>query len=148
MWVLCGACPVLYRLSSGVVVLKSFSPIFHVDFRFSSFHFPLSFVFCLLFTDDLCASTNTLGFLSPPHTDTHIAMIKATSRNTVSRSIFSSTFLVAFSLVLANSLVPCPVDHQVANESANLHQHAQQQQQQQKLLEQQAVAAAVNREMP
>lgn len=44
-------------------------------------------------------------------------MIKASSRAAISRSIFSSTFLVAFSLVLANSIVPCPVDRSVANDS-------------------------------
>jgi cytochrome c oxidase assembly factor 2 len=44
-------------------------------------------------------------------------MIRATARTTISRSIFSTTFLVAFSLVLANSLVPCPVDRNVANDS-------------------------------
>ncbi|KAG0688663.1 hypothetical protein C6P40_000701 [Pichia californica] len=44
-------------------------------------------------------------------------MIKASNRAVISRSIFSTTFLVAFSLVLANSLVPCPVDRGVANDS-------------------------------
>lgn len=44
-------------------------------------------------------------------------MIKASNRAAISRSIFSTTFLVAFSLVLANSLVPCPVDRNVANDS-------------------------------
>lgn len=45
--------------------------------------------------------------------------IRASSRNAVSRSIFSTTFVVAFSLVVANSVVPCPVDRSVANESNN-----------------------------
>ncbi|ODQ47398.1 hypothetical protein PICMEDRAFT_67045 [Pichia membranifaciens NRRL Y-2026] len=44
-------------------------------------------------------------------------MIKASSRAAISRSIFSTTFLVAFSLVVANSIVPCPVDRGVANDS-------------------------------
>jgi hypothetical protein len=42
---------------------------------------------------------------------------------TISRSLFSSTFLVAFALVAANSLVPCPVDHGVANEQADNDKH-------------------------
>ncbi|ODV87123.1 hypothetical protein CANARDRAFT_26549 [[Candida] arabinofermentans NRRL YB-2248] len=47
--------------------------------------------------------------------------IKAASRTRISKSIFSTTFFVAFSLVLANSIVPCPVDRpnndsQISNE--------------------------------
>lgn len=63
------------------------------------------------------------------------------SNAAISRSIFGSTFLVSFSLVLANSLVPCPADRQFANDSKipkHLREddvHLLQQQQQQQLHE-------------
>ncbi|GMG33765.1 unnamed protein product [Ambrosiozyma monospora] len=43
--------------------------------------------------------------------------IRAANRVRISRSIFSTTFFIAFSLVSVNSLVPCPVDSSMANES-------------------------------
>lgn len=43
--------------------------------------------------------------------------IRAASRNLISKSIFSTTFMVAFTLAVANSLVPCPAEGSVNNES-------------------------------
>jgi len=43
--------------------------------------------------------------------------IRASSRHAISRSIFSTTFLVAFTLALANTLVPCPAEKGVNNDS-------------------------------
>ncbi|VEU24407.1 DEKNAAC105591 [Brettanomyces naardenensis] len=44
--------------------------------------------------------------------------IRAASRQTISKSIFSTTFMVAFTLAIANSLVPCPADRNVSNDSS------------------------------
>lgn len=44
--------------------------------------------------------------------------IRASSRHTISRSIFSTTFLVAFTLALANTLMPCPAEKGVNNDAA------------------------------
>ncbi|GMM28001.1 hypothetical protein DAMA08_007170 [Martiniozyma asiatica (nom. inval.)] len=42
--------------------------------------------------------------------------IRAAQRTKISNSIFSTTFLLAFSIVLANSIMPCPVDRSVSND--------------------------------
>lgn len=42
--------------------------------------------------------------------------IRAAQRKNISKSIFSSTFLVASAIVVTNALFPCPVDHPMANE--------------------------------
>lgn len=46
-----------------------------------------------------------------------LAMFKASQRAYISRSIFSTTFLVATAMVTANTLFPCPIDHTLANDS-------------------------------
>lgn len=43
--------------------------------------------------------------------------IKASQRNRLTNSLFSSTFAVCFALVGANSLLPCPVDSSYGNDS-------------------------------
>ncbi|CDK28557.1 unnamed protein product [Kuraishia capsulata CBS 1993] len=43
--------------------------------------------------------------------------VRAATRKQFTNSIFSTTFVVAFGLVLSNSLLPCPVDHSMNNDS-------------------------------
>ncbi|CAK7904349.1 cytochrome c oxidase assembly factor 2 [[Candida] anglica] len=45
------------------------------------------------------------------------ASIRATQRNRLTNSLFTSTFAVCFILVGANSLVPCPIDSVHGNDS-------------------------------
>lgn len=47
----------------------------------------------------------------------HTMHMRAASRNKLTNSLFSSTFVVAFGLVLSSNLMPCPVDHSVNNEA-------------------------------
>ncbi|ODV78463.1 uncharacterized protein CANTADRAFT_52776 [Suhomyces tanzawaensis NRRL Y-17324] len=46
-----------------------------------------------------------------------IGSIRATQRNRLTNSLFSSTFAICFALVGANSLLPCPVDNVHGNDS-------------------------------
>lgn len=43
--------------------------------------------------------------------------IRATQRNRVTSSLFSSTFAICFLLVGANSVLPCPVDSVHGNDA-------------------------------
>lgn len=43
--------------------------------------------------------------------------IKASQRNRLTSSLFSSTFAICVLLVGANSIVPCPVDSNYSNDS-------------------------------
>ena len=43
--------------------------------------------------------------------------IKATQRNRLTNSLFSSTFAICVLLVGANSAIPCPVDSNYSNDS-------------------------------
>ncbi|OBA21313.1 hypothetical protein METBIDRAFT_41126 [Metschnikowia bicuspidata var. bicuspidata NRRL YB-4993] len=43
--------------------------------------------------------------------------VRATQRNRVTTSVFSSTFAICFLLVGANSVLPCPVDSVHGNDS-------------------------------
>ncbi|OVF08735.1 hypothetical protein EJF18_30620 [Clavispora lusitaniae] len=43
--------------------------------------------------------------------------IRATQRNRVTSSIFTSTFAICFLLVGANSVLPCPVDSVHGNDA-------------------------------
>lgn len=43
--------------------------------------------------------------------------LRATQRNRVTSSIFSSTFAICFLLVGANSVLPCPVDSVHGNDA-------------------------------
>lgn len=46
-----------------------------------------------------------------------IGYIKATQRNRLTSSLFTSTFAICFLMVGANSVLPCPIDNVHANES-------------------------------
>ncbi|MCP8718101.1 MAG: hypothetical protein M5F18_02250 [Asgard group archaeon] len=43
--------------------------------------------------------------------------IKASQRNRLTNSLFSSTFAICVLLVGANSIIPCPVDSNYSNDS-------------------------------
>ncbi|KAL6452916.1 hypothetical protein SBY92_000261 [Candida maltosa Xu316] len=53
--------------------------------------------------------------------------IKASQRNRLTNSLFSSTFMICVLLVGANSAIPCPVDSNYSNDSNEKLQSQQRQ---------------------
>lgn len=68
-------------------------------------------------TDGPSAKNSRSETLDEGWTDNMFQTIKASQRNRLTQSLFTSTFAICFMLVGASSIVPCPVDSVHSNDS-------------------------------